>query len=209
MTAAHWVYVACVVGILVLMVMRKNIVFPAIAATFITVLVYSASLPAAVASIFNAFFAAGAGLFTIFVVVAIVRGLFSSLEDVGADKAMAAPFLRFMRSGWSAFWVLALAMWMFSLMFWPTPALAIVGAVLLPVALKAGVPPVTAAAVIGIGGAGLASSDYILRAGPGISAAASGAPIDVIADRAFVLSIIAGVIALSLLFVGYVRDRRK
>jgi len=209
MTAAHWVYVACVVGILVLMVMRKNIVFPAIAATFITVLVYSASLPAAVASIFNAFFAAGAGLFTIFVVVAIVRGLFSSLEDVGADKAMAAPFLRFMRTGWGAFWVLALAMWMFSLMFWPTPALAIVGAVLLPVALKAGVPPVTAAAVIGIGGAGLASSDYILRAGPGISAAASGASIDMIADRAFVLSTIAGIIALSLLFVGYVRDRRK
>lgn len=208
MTLAHWVYVGCVVAILVLMVMRKNIVFPAIAATFLTVLVYTWSLPAALAGIFNAIYAAGVGLFTIFVVVAVVRGLFASLEDIGADKAMAAPFLRFMKHGWGAFWVLAVAMWLFSLMFWPTPALAIVGAVLVPVALKAGVPPVTAAAVIGIGGAGMASSDYILRAGPGISAAASGAPVELIADRAFVISLISGLIALSILFVGFLRSNR-
>lgn len=209
MTLAHWVYVGCVVAILVLMVMRKNIVFPSIAATFLTVLVYTGSFPSALAGIFNAISAAGVGLFTIFVVVAVVRGLFSSLEDIGADKAMAKPFLRFMKRGWGAFWVLAVAMWLFSLMFWPTPALAIVGAVLVPVALKAGVPPVMAAAVIGIGGAGMASSDYILRAGPGISAAASGAPVEMIADRAFVISLISGLIALSILFVSFLRSSRK
>lgn len=209
MSAAHWVYVACVVAILVLMVMRKNIVFPAIAATFFTVLVFTGNIPASIVSIFNAILAAGTGLFTIFVVVAIVRGLFSALEDVGADRAMAAPFLPFMKRGWSAFWVLGLAMCLFSLMFWPTPALAIVGAVLLPVALKAGIPPVTAATVMAIGGAGMASSDYVLRAGPGISAAASGAPVEVIADRALIISLISGLIALAILFVGFLRDRKR
>ncbi|MFT4229484.1 MAG: hypothetical protein QM602_04265 [Microbacterium sp.] len=207
MSLAHWVYIACALAIIVLMVMRKNIVVPAIAGTFITVLVYTASLPAALASIFNAISAAGVGLFTIFVVVAIVRGLFMSLEDVGADKAMAAPFVRLMKRGWAAFWVLGVAMWLFSLLFWPTPALALVGAVLLPVALKAGVPPITAAAVIAVGGAGMASSDYVLRAGPGISAASSGAPVEVIADRAFVLALIAGLIALTILFIGFLRNR--
>src|SRR5699024_5278053 len=147
-----------------------------------TVLVYTHSVPLAVASMFNAIYEAGVELFTIFVVVAIVRALFNSLKEIGADRAMAAPFVRFMRGQTGAFWTLAAAMWAFSLMFWPTPALASVGAVLVPVALRVGMSPVTAAAVIGIAGSGMAASDYILRAGPGISSSASGAPVEMIAD---------------------------
>ena len=44
LTAAHWVFLAGVVVILAAMIMRKNIVVPAVVATFLTALVYTGSL---------------------------------------------------------------------------------------------------------------------------------------------------------------------
>jgi len=90
-----------------------------------------------------------------------------------------------------------------SLFFWPTPAVPLVSAVLLPAAIIAGLPPLAGAMAIAIAGQGMAlSSDYVIGVAPGISAKAAGAAISAaaVADRALALSLITGGVALALAY---------
>src|SRR5690606_39068904 len=104
---------------------------------------------------------------------------------------MVAPFRKVMTGGSASFVVIALSTYLISLFFWPTPAVPLVSAILLPAAIAAGLPPLTGAMVIAIAGQGMAlSSDYVIGVAPGISAKAAGAAVSVqtVADRAMVLS---------------------
>ncbi|NED70627.1 hypothetical protein G3I15_57885, partial [Streptomyces sp. SID10244] len=71
LTAAHWVYLGGVIVIIATMVMRKNIVVPAVIATFLTAFAFSDSIVTAIASIFNASLVAAEELFNIFLIIAL------------------------------------------------------------------------------------------------------------------------------------------
>jgi hypothetical protein len=202
LTAAHWVYLAGIIVILVTMALRKNIVVPAVIATFLTAFVFSGSIITGLSSIFNASLVAAKELFNIFLIIAMVTAMLGALRQMGADRLMVAPFRRVMRSGTSSFIVLAVVTYVISLFFWPTPAVPLVGAVLIPVAIRAGLSPISVGMVIAICGQGMAlSSDYIIKVAPGISAKAAGVDADVVADKAMVLSLIVGLTALLITFV--------
>jgi hypothetical protein len=207
LTAAHWIFLAGVVVILAAMVMRKNIVVPAVVATFLTALVYTGSLATGLSSVFNASLVAATSLFNIFLIIAMVTAMLRSLEGLGADRRMVAPFRKVMRNGHLAFWTLVIVTYFISLFFWPTPAVPLIGAVLVPVAIRAGLRPLAAGFTVAIAGQGMAlSSDYVIRVAPGLSATAANADASVVADRAFVLSLIVGGIALA---IGYAMEFNK
>jgi hypothetical protein len=207
LTAAHWIFLAGVVVILAAMVMRKNIVVPAVVATFLTALVYTGSLATGLSSVFNASLVAATSLFSIFLIIAMVTAMLRSLEGLGADRRMVAPFRKVMRNGHLAFWTLVIVTYFISLFFWPTPAVPLIGAVLVPVAIRAGLRPLAAGFTVAIAGQGMAlSSDYVIRVAPGLSATAANADAAVVADRAFVLSLVVGGIALA---IGYAMEFKK
>ncbi|MFB9962335.1 hypothetical protein ACFFOP_07070 [Sinosporangium siamense] len=183
------------------MIARKNVVIPAIAATLVTTWVYTGSPIAGMQSMFNASLAAASELFNIFLIIALMTGLLGALQSMGADRRMVEPLHPVMRNGGSAFWVIALATYVIGLFFWPTPAAALVGGVLLPVAIRAGLSPMAAAFGMSIAGQGMAlSSDYVIQVAPGLSAKAAGVSTTAVADRALVLSLVTGVLAL---VIGY------
>jgi hypothetical protein len=189
------------------MVMRKNIVVPAVVATFLTALVYTGSLATGLSSVFNASLVAATSLFNIFLIIAMVTAMLRSLEGLGADRRMVAPFRKVMRNGHLAFWTLVIVTYFISLFFWPTPAVPLIGAVLVPVAIRAGLRPLAAGFTVAIAGQGMAlSSDYVIRVAPGLSATAANADANVVADRAFVLSLIVGGVALA---IGYAMEFSK
>src|SRR5690348_1155568 len=197
LTAAHWIFLAGVVVILATMVMRKNIVVPAVLATFLTALVYTGSLVKGLSTVFNASLTAATNLFNIFLIIAMVTAMLRSLEGLGADRRMVAPFRKVMRNGHLAWWTLVIVTYFISLFFWTTPAVPLIGAVLIPVAIRAGLSPLSVGMVIAIAGQGMAlSSDYIIKVAPGISATSAGADIDAVADKSLVLSLIVGLTAL-------------
>src|SRR5690625_7667805 len=104
-----------------------------------------------------------------------------------------------MRNGHISFIVLVVVTYAISLFFWPTPAVPLVGAILIPVAIRAGLPPLGAGIAISLAGQGMAlSSDYIIQIAPTLSASAANLDVGMVADRALVLSIITGVIAIGL-----------
>ncbi|MGB3482388.1 MAG: hypothetical protein WBB07_09260 [Mycobacterium sp.] len=206
LNAAHWVYLAGIVVILITMALRKNIVVPAVIATLLTAWVFSGSIVTGLASIFNASLVAANELFNIFLIIALVTAMLGALREMGADRLMVTPFRRVMRAGTSSFVVLAVVTYVISLFFWPTPAVPLVGAVLIPVAIRAGLSPLSVGMVIAIAGQGMAlSSDYIIKVAPGISATSAGVDADSVADKALVLSLIVGFTAL---IITYLTQRR-
>lgn len=206
--AAHWVYLAGVAVIVLTMIWRANVVVPSVLATFFVALAWSGSPVSALASIFNASFTAAKELFNIFLVIALMTALLNALKVLRSDVRMVEPFRAVMKNGHTAFFVLAAITYVISLFFWPTPAVPLVSAVLLPAAIAAGLPPLGGALAIAIAGQGMAlSSDYVIGVAPGISAKAAGVAVSAatVADRALVLSLITGIIALVL---GYLAIRR-
>jgi hypothetical protein len=206
-TAAHWVYLAGVVLIIAVMILRKNVVVPAVAMTFLTALVYTGSLSVGLTSVFNASLTAASELFSIFLIIALITALLGALRALEADKRMILPFQKVMRNGSAAFLVLFVVTYLISLFFWPTPAVPLIGAILLPAAIRAGLPAMGAAIAIAIAGQGMAlSSDYIIQVAPGLSATAAGVATAPVADRAMVLSLITGAVAVT---VAFLQIRRR
>ena len=202
-TAAHWVYLAGVMAVVLTMVLRANVVVPSIIATFAVAMVWTHSPVSALGSIFNASFVAAKELFNIFLVIALITSLLNALKSLRSDVLMVQPFRTVMTNGHTAFFVLSAVTYVISLFFWPTPAVPLVSAVLLPAAIIAGLPPLAGAMAIAIAGQGMAlSSDYVIGVAPGISAKAAGAAISAaaVADRALALSLITGGVALALAY---------
>ncbi|WP_431309155.1 hypothetical protein [Gordonia prachuapensis] len=184
------------------MVMRKNIVVPAVIATFLTAFAFSDSIVTAIASIFNASLVAAQELFNIFLIIALVTAMLGGLRQMGADRLMIAPFRHVMRNATTSFLVLGVVTYLISLFFWPTPAVPLVGAVLIPVAIRAGLSPISVGMVVAIAGQGMAlSSDYVMKVAPGISATSAGVDVDSVADKALVLSLIVGAVAMTITWV--------
>jgi hypothetical protein len=201
LSAAHWIYLAGVAVIVLTMIMRANVVVPSIVGTFLVVLAWTGSPIHALGGIFNVSLVAAKELFSIFLVIALMTALLNSLKELRSDIRMVKPFRAVMSNGHVSYFVVALVTYVVSLFFWPTPAVPLVAAVLLPAAIAAGLPPIAGAAVIAIAGQGMAlSSDYVIGVAPGISAKAAGVAASVVADRGLVLSLITGVTALVLAY---------
>ncbi|MDP3891645.1 hypothetical protein [Nocardioides sp.] len=201
LTSAHWIYLIGIAVIIAVMVYRKNVVVPAVAATFLTAWAFTGNLATGLSSVFNASLTAASELFSIFLIIALVTALLGSLKAMGADKRMVMPFQKTMRNGTTAFFVIFGVTYMISLFFWPTPAVPLIGAILLPAAIRAGLPAMAGAMAIAIAGQGMAlSSDYIIQVAPGLSAVAAGVDTGVVADRALVLSLITGGVAITIAF---------
>ncbi|MFG2054228.1 hypothetical protein ACGFI9_09360 [Micromonospora sp. NPDC048930] len=152
---------------------------------------------------------AASELFNIFLIIALVTAMLAALRAIGAEHRMVAPFRRLMVNGPVAYVVLFVVTYVFALFFWPTPTLALIAAILLPAAIRAGLSPMAGAIAIAIAGQGMAlASDYVIGVAPALSASGAKVSADLIADRALVLSWVVGIVALSMSYVMTVRRRR-
>ena len=209
LSAAHWVYLGGVLLILGVMIARRNVLVPALLATVGTAWTMTGDPIVAVQSIFNATLTAAAELFNIFLIIATVTALLGALRAMHADQRMVTPFQRVMRGGWSSWGVLIVVTFAISLFFWPTPAVPLIGAILVPAAIRAGLPAMGAGMARAGAGQGMAlSSDYVIGVAPGLSAAAAGTDPDRVADVAFVLSLVTGITALVIMSVLLARHMR-
>ena len=169
---AHWVYLLGVAVIVLTMILRANVVVPSILGTFLVILAITGSPISALGGIFSASLVAAKELFNIFLVIAFMTALLNALKTLRSDIRMVEPFRVVMKNGHSAYFILAGITYVISLFFWPTPAVPLVSAILLPAAIAAGLPPLAGAMAIAIAGQGMAlSSDYVIGVAPEIGRA--------------------------------------
>ncbi|MFI0353600.1 hypothetical protein [Actinomadura sp. 9N407] len=206
MSAAHWIYLLGLAALIATVVAKKNVIALAVVATFVTGIAYGGSVVTGLGAVFNGAIVATRELLPIFIIIALVTAMLGAMRGLGADALMVRPLRRFFRNGHLSYLVLAVVTYLLSMSFWPTPVLPLIAAILLPAAVKAGLPPFGAALAIAITGQGMAlSSDYIMGVAPGLSAEGANVPAGDIADKALIISLIAGVVALT---VAYLRDVR-
>lgn len=171
----HYIYIAMVFVIILTMVFRKDTVLPCIIGLFLIGYASSGSVLSAVQVIYNAIIAAGKEFWGIIVIISLVVAMSKALGDIGADELMMRPIKKLMVNYNIAFLSLGLVMTAVSFIIWPSPAVALIGAIMLPAALKTGLPAVWAAAAMNLFGHGIAlSGDYFIQGAPDITAKAAG-----------------------------------
>ncbi|WP_428909141.1 hypothetical protein [Niallia sp. Krafla_26] len=204
LTFAHWIYVLVTLSVIITMLFRKGVVLPVLIGTFLVAAFYKGSLVSGFQAVFNANLVAARELFSIFLIITLMIAMLNALKDLGADQRMVAPIQKVMVNGHVSFLILLGATYIISLFFWPTPAVPLICALLVPAAVRAGLPLMTAAMVVCIAGQGMAlSSDYIMQVAPMLSATAAGIETAPVTDKALVLSLITG---LSALLYVYIRN---
>lgn len=203
LTIAHWMYLLGTCIIIGTMLLRRNVVVPALFMTFIIGWIFSGSVIEGLQTIFTASVTAAGELFHIFLIIAIMTALLHALKSIGSDEQMIVPFQKVMKNGTTSFWILVFVTYALSLFFWPAPAVPLIGALLIPVAIRAGLSPIGAALAISIAGHGMAlSSDFVIQAAPALTASTAGLDAAIITEKALILSLITGAVALTLVYLS-------
>jgi hypothetical protein len=201
LSAAHWLYALVTLVVIVTMLFRRGVVLPTIVGTFLVACVYKGSIVGGFMAVFNANLVAARELFSIFLIITLMVALLNSLKDLGADQRMIIPIQKVMVNGHIAYFVLMVVTYVISLFFWPTPAVPLICALLVPAAMRAGLPAMGAAMIVAIAGQGMAlSSDYIMQIAPMLTATSGGMETVQVADKAMILSVITGVTAVSVAY---------
>lgn len=210
LTISHLLYGLFTLIIIVTMIFRKGVVLPSILGTFAIALVYTGSLTKGFTAIFNANLVAATELFSIFLIIMFMLALLHSLRDLGADEKMIRPIQKMMVNGHISFFILVAVTYVISLFFWPTPAVPLICALLVPAAIRSGLPAMTAAVAVALAGQGMAlSSDYIVQVAPSLSSAPADLNTALVADYALILSLISGGIAILLAYFLYRKTIRN
>jgi hypothetical protein len=192
------------------MIMRRDTIIPCIIGVFLISFIAKRSIVGATKGIFDSFIVATSELIGIILVISCIVAMSKVLEEIGANNLMVKPFAQFIKTPDIAFWFIGIVMLIVSWFFWPSPATALVGAVLLPVALKVGLPAIGVAMAINLFGHGLAlSSDYVIQGAPTITASAAGIPVEKIMLKGTPLFLTMGIITIIIAYVLLKIDMKK
>lgn len=216
-STAHWLYLITISVILISIIFRRDVIIPSILGLFL--IGFFAETPHigfinnfifGIQVIFAGLLNAGKELFDIMLIIAIMVSLLSSLRQQGADKLMVAPMQKLMVGPWTAFFVLGISMYIAAIFFWPTPSIALVGTVLLPVAVKVGLPATAAAVSVNLFGHGMAlSADPVIQGANRLTAAAAGVETGAVMPYAMLFSVITGLVAIAISIYTLRRDMSK
>jgi hypothetical protein len=207
LTAAHWVYALFVILVLVAMAFRLDTPLICVVGSFVLSLVITGDLVKAVQAVFNSINVAFSELLGTVLIISMIVSMAKMLEECGLAEIMFRPVRKMMKSPAIAFWVMGFVIMLVAWVIWPSPAIALVGALLLPAAVKVGLPPINAAMAISMFGYGCAlTTDFIIQGAPGITSKASGVPVSDIMAKSLPLLIVWGIIALPLSFRSVKKD---
>ena len=207
LTLIHFLYVAVVLVCIGLMLCRKDIVIVCVIGTLIIGGVYTGSAVKAVQVLFTALMVAGQDLFSIMLVISLMVGMLRVLNRMGADYIMFMPFKKLITGANQAYVFLGIVAYIAASLFWPTPATALVGTLLIPVCIRAGLSPMAAAVSVNLFGHGMGlSGDLVIQGALKLTSAASGVPVGDLFYKVAILAIVTGIVSG---FVAWVMLRKE
>jgi hypothetical protein len=210
LTAAHWIYLLGIIAVLVTMTLRKETPLICIVSAFVLALVTTGSLIGAVQAIFNAVQVAFSELLGIVLIISIIVAMAKMLEETGIANQIFNPVRAMLKGPSMAFWIMGVVIMISAWLLWPSPAIALVGALLLPAALKVGLPPIGAAMAISMFGYGVAlTTDFVIQGAPGIASKAAGVAVSDVMTRSIPLVVVWAAIALPLSYLSVRKDILK
>ena len=210
LTVLHWIYVAFVVLIIVFMIRRLDTTLISILGIFVIAIVATGNLTSSISGVFNSFIYAITELLSTILIISIIVAMSRVLTKTGINEVMIAPFAKIIKNATLGFWTIGILMMIISWFFWPSPAVALLGAVLLPVAIRAGLPALGVAMAMNLFGHGIAlSSDFVIQGAPKLTADAAGIPVGDVVAASIPLVITMGVVTTLVAFYFLKRDMKR
>ncbi|MGO0061144.1 hypothetical protein ACTID9_14175 [Brevibacillus fluminis] len=191
----HWVYVLFVLLIIGMMIMKRDTSLVCIIGIAVLGLTATGSISTSIGGIFGSFIYAITELLPTILVICIIVAMSQVLTETGINESMIRPMTALIRNPALAYWVIGIVMMVISWFFWPSPAVALIGAVMLPVALRVGLPALGVAMSMNLFGHGIAlSGDFIIQGAPTLTAKAAGIPVTDVIEASVPLVIVMGVV---------------
>ena len=210
LTGAHYIYILFMVAVLITMIMKKESVIPCVLGIFTLGLYYNKSLIGALGSIFSALSVALNELGPVIIIIGIMVALSKALEENKAIDFMVGPISKVVKNPTGAFFISGIFMLLMSWFFWPSPATALVGAIFLPIAIKAGLPAIGLAMAINLFGHGIAlSTDFIIQGAPSITSGAAGISVSEVINEGIILYIVMAVVTIGTAFYMLKKDLKN
>ncbi|QES76147.1 hypothetical protein F3K33_09460 [Clostridium diolis] len=195
LTPLHYIYLIFIIIIILAMVKKKDISLLCILGIFILGLAGTESIYKSVMGVFNSFVYAAKELMPTIFIISIITAMSNTLMDSGINDEMVSPFRKVIKNYWIAYWVIGIFMMVLSWFFWPSPAVALIGALFLPIAKKAGLPAMGVAISMNLFGHGIALSiDYIIQAAPKLTADAASIPVSEVISASIPLELTMGIV---------------
>jgi hypothetical protein len=209
LTALHWIYVVFIGLIIGFMVKRRDTTLICIVGILLIAIAATGSLSGSISSIFNSFIYAITELLPTILVISIIVAMSRTLTTTGINDVMISPFSKLIRTPALAYWTIGILMMVISWFFWPSPAVALMGAVLLPVAIRVGLPALGVAMAMNLFGHGIAlSGDFIIQAAPKLTADAAGLPVNEVISASIPLVFVMGLVTTVAAFYFLRRDMK-
>jgi hypothetical protein len=178
LSLADWTFMFFVVATLGCLATRRDALLPTTIGLLVVGSILKGSVIGGLMVTFNAILASTTDLLNIIIVIALIVMMTKTMADMGSDRLMVAPLRGLLNNPSISYWVIGLAMLILSWFIWPTPAVALLGALVLPLAIVGGLPPIIAAMSLSIFGKGIAlSSDFIIQGTPSVTAKMIGMPV--------------------------------
>ncbi|KKI90816.1 membrane protein [Bacillus sp. SA1-12] len=207
LTLIHWIYLAFILAIIGFMLFRRDTTITCIVGILSLAAASTFSVSDSVSSLFNSFIFAITELLPTILVISIIVAMSKILTISGINEVMISPFSKVIKNPTTAYWTIGILMMVISFFFWPSPAVALIGAVLLPVAIRAGLPALGVAISMNLFGHGIAlSGDFIIQAAPKLTADAAGLPVGDVIQASIPLVITMGVVTTISAYILLMRD---
>ncbi|MGH0596746.1 hypothetical protein [Bacillus mycoides] len=201
LTLLHALYILCLLTIITFFIFRKDTTIICIVFIFLLALTATGSIPLAISGIFQSFIYAITELLPTILIISIIVSMSNLLVHTGINDTMISPFTKMIRTPAHAYWIIGLLMMTISFFFWPSPAVALMGAILLPVAVRVGLPPIGVAIAMNLFGHGIAlSGDFVIQGAPKLTADAAGLPVSSVVSASVPLVIVMGIVTTSVAF---------
>ncbi|MEJ5229561.1 MAG: hypothetical protein WHT65_06130 [Pseudothermotoga sp.] len=201
LTLAHWLYLFFVIAVVVTMFLRKDTPLICLIGALCVGWAVTGSFLGAVQSVFNAIVVTAIELMGIVAVISLMVALSKQMEKSGAAAVLIRTLGKPIKGPASAFWFVGIITAILALFIWPTPAVALIGSLLVPVAVSAGLSPVGAGVAIAMFAYGISlTTDFVIQGAPTLTAKAAGLPVGTVMSSMVPLIITWAVIAIPLTY---------
>lgn len=196
LSALHYIFLVFTLLILLVMIRKRDTTLVCVAGIFLLAVVATNSLSSGVMTVFNSFIFAITELLGTILIISVIVAMSTVLSKSGINEIMISPFARFIKTPSLAYWIIGILMMIISWFFWPSPAVALVGAVMLPIAIKVGLPAIGVAMAMNLFGHGIAlSSDIVIQGAPKLTADAAGIPVGNVISASIPLVLVMGLVS--------------
>ena len=210
LSALHWVYLLFILLIIGVMIKRRDTTLICILGIFFIGWLTTHSLTKSVGTVFNSFVYAISDLMGTILVISLIVAMSEILTESGINELIIRPVARLIKGPNLAYWTIGLVMMVISWFFWPSPAVALIGAVLLPVAVRVGLPAIGVAIAMNLFGHGIAlSGDFVIQGAPSITAGAAGIPVGDVVAASVPLVFIMGIVTTITAYFFLRRDLKR